>query len=695
MQAIRSRIQALGLSLGVLACAALALPVLSQAAEVEIEAAPGSLSFAPTLVGAESEGQNVFFTNRGSETISIEGSFLADEGIREFQIDSSCGGELHPNETCEIGVSFAPLRQGARSAELRLAVATDGSEIGIPLSGIGLVKALDLPTTVGFGAVTRGASTEQGISVANGGNASVSISKFDLGGPDSGDFAMVTNNCPGSLGPAMACEVRLRFTPSGVGAEQAELRAITDGTPSEPSTELTAEGVAAELAFEPSSEDFGLVEVHSEGPEATLELKNAGTAQVHLEALQISGPGANEFFIGNSNCYGAILLPSQSCRVAVHFSPQNEGTFNAAVRAQVDGGAAFEAALTGRGARPIVTATPNPADFGEAGVGTHGSPHSLTLTNSGELPVSFFIAIISGGDVASFHMVEEDCTGRMIEPAEGCTAVISFSPAGAGARKATASFFGGGEGALQIPLSGFGVATKVSLGPAAHDFGAQAPGTAGPAQPFQMTNEGGAPLEVDTAAISGLDADQFRIAVDTCAETTLAAGASCSLGVRFAPDGTGTKGAVLRVRTSAGTQTAMLTGQGAAAPPASAAGGAAPASDSGRVGFEFAKSLRLGQAGNNALKVAAGRCESSATCVVQISATLLAKFHQGGGLVTRQVRIPNAKVTLKPATSGPLTIKVGALGNGFAAAKSRLKVQLHWSTSGAEGKWSRTPRLHG
>jgi hypothetical protein len=78
-------------------------------------------------------------------------------------------------------------------------------------------------------------------------------------------------------------------------------------------------------------------------------------------------------------------------------------------------------------------------------------------------------------------MVEEDCTGRLIEPAESCTALIRFSPASAGSRKAAASFFGGAEGALQVPLSGVGVAARISLTPAAHYFGTQALGTAAPA----------------------------------------------------------------------------------------------------------------------------------------------------------------------------------------------------------------------
>jgi hypothetical protein len=485
----------------------------------------------------------------------------------------------------------------------------------------------------------------------------------------------------------MSCEVKLRFNPSANGAEPAELTAVTDGSPAEPSSQLSGEGVAAELSFEPGSLAFGLLEVHSESTEQTLEIHNAGAAPAHLETLGINGPGANEFSIGNTNCFGATLQPGQGCFLVVRFNPQNEGTFDAALRAQVDGGAGFEAPLSGSGARPLVTATPDPADFGEAGVGTLGTLHTLTLTNSGELPAGFFIAIISGGDVTSFHMVEEDCTGHRIDPGESCTAVVRFTPVAAGLRTATASFFGDGEGALQIPISGTGVAAKATLVPGAHDFGAQAIGGAGPAGAFTVDNEGAAPVEVQGASISGLDPDQFRLSSDSCTETTLAPGASCSLGARFAPDVVGAQSAVLRVRTSAGTQTAALSGQGVPAPGQQSA--------PGTVGFSFPKSLRLGQAGSSALRIADARCESSRSCVLTVTATLVARFHRGGRLVSRQLNVANTRLTLAPGARGPVKIEVGAPGAGFSAARSTLRLRLYWSSAEATGSASRNPRLHG
>jgi hypothetical protein len=64
----------------------------------------------------------------------------------------------------------------------------------------------------------------------------------------------------------------------------------------------------------------------------------------------------------------------------------------------------------------------------------------VTVTNTGDLPVGFYIAIVSGGDVGSFHLLEEDCTSnvfagspRIFEPGESCVAKVAFEPTDVGA----------------------------------------------------------------------------------------------------------------------------------------------------------------------------------------------------------------------------------------------------------------------
>ena len=105
-------------------------------------------------------------------------------------------------------------------------------------------------------------------------------------------------------------------------------------------------------------------------------------------------------------------------------------------------GVSFTADLSGQGGQPVFTASPDPADFGFASAGQSGDTRTITLTNQGDLPGSFFVAIISGGDVGSFRLLHEDCTGVPIGPSASCTAQVRFQPDGAEAKAATLTLVG-------------------------------------------------------------------------------------------------------------------------------------------------------------------------------------------------------------------------------------------------------------
>jgi hypothetical protein len=68
-----------------------------------------------------------------------------------------------------------------------------------------------------------------------------------------------------------------------------------------------------------------------------------------------------------------------------------------------------------------------------------------------------FIAVISGGAVGSFHLVDENCTGILVMPGATCNLQVSFEPLGAGSKTARLSLFGEEDGGTQIVLSGVGL----------------------------------------------------------------------------------------------------------------------------------------------------------------------------------------------------------------------------------------------
>jgi hypothetical protein len=79
-------------------------------------------------------------------------------------------------------------------------------------------------------------------------------------------------------------------------------------------------------------------------------------------------------------------------------------------------------------------------------------------------------------------------------------------------------------------------------------FGTEPQGVAGPVQVLAVTNNGAAPLVVSDVLLSGTDAADYLID-DNCQEP-VAPGASCQIGVRFAPQATGPSSATLTLQTN-------------------------------------------------------------------------------------------------------------------------------------------------
>jgi hypothetical protein len=678
--ATRTRI--FGFLLALIGCSALTQPSLSTAAFSDIEAAPGSLSFPSTVVGSESPAQTVVFTNNGAEAVAIEEQVIA-ESEPDFVIKSfGCGGELQPGDSCEDSVAFTPQAAGPRGAVLLLEPTNSEEPIEVNLEGEGVRKAIDLPSTSDFGTATKGESVERSVSVENNGGATVAITKFELTGANSADFTITNNTCPGTLGPAMNCELKLRFTPSTVGAEAAELKAITDGIPAEPVAQLSGEGVAAELTFEPAGYDFGLVEVHSESPRTNFTLRNTGPSSVQLSNLEISGPQASEFWIPGSGCWGTNLAPGSTCGIEVQFNANQEGDAAAAVRISA-GGTTFEAPLTARAERPRVTPSEAPFRFAPTSVGASRT-RQLTMTNVGNLPVGFFIAIVSGGDVSSFHLIGETCTTNvfagaphLIAPGESCSAEIRFEPNGPGPKAATLSFFGGGEGALQVPIEGDAVAPRVTLSPSSHDFGSVTAGSTSPVQTFELLNESADPYAVDSASIAGAAPGEFQIRADGCSEESIEPGASCAVAVRFDPESAGHKTATLRLRGAGGSIVAGLSGDGnaaiAAAPPAVTRGG--------RVTFTVSRHPR---STGGSVTIGRAYCRSSAECVIRLSGSISGRAAGRSRLRPTVRGVAVSTIRLAAGTSGALTTR---LPTGFRAAPAGagLRITVNWWTGQESG----------
>ena len=211
-----------------------------------------------------------------------------------------------------------------------------------------------------------------------------------------------------------------------------------------------------QLAFVPGSHDFGLQRTNSNASQATLQLRNDGETIAPVYSLEIAGPGSNAFWLGQSNCFGANLNPNDTCSVQVNFNPGDAIAYEAQLRAGSERGASFSADLSGEGGRAIIAPVSDPTNFGATAVGSPGVTRTIEVTNSGNYPGGAFIAVIAGGAVGSFHLLDENCTGSLLEPEETCSLLVNFKPLSSGVKNARLGLFGDSEGGSQITLTGIG-----------------------------------------------------------------------------------------------------------------------------------------------------------------------------------------------------------------------------------------------
>jgi hypothetical protein len=251
--------------------------------------------------------------------------------------------------------------------------------------------------------------------------------------------------------------------------------------------EPPAEPEPPQLVIEPGSYDFGVQPLNWGSRETSFQLRNAGTEAFQVGSPEIVGSGHEAFWADYSPCYGSFLQPGDSCSVRVYFGPRDAVDYAAQFRVGV-GSYSFSADLAGTGGRATFSPASNPTDFGVVKVGSAGTTREIQITNTGNMPGGVFIAVIAGGAIGSYQILDESCTGIELLPAATCTVQVRFQPVSEGVKKAMLGLFGDGEGPTPIMLTGVGAApdpgpaTAASL-PATSPVAASGPPKAGKRRP--------------------------------------------------------------------------------------------------------------------------------------------------------------------------------------------------------------------
>lgn len=522
----------------------------------EIYAEPVSVDFGSMATGSTSSAHTVTFYNAATTAAAIQPLELTGDAT-EFTQTNTCGTSLASGATCTATTTFKPTSSGAKHAILAMKSAADSSLIqAIDLTGAASVAQGALtatPATLTFPSTNVGAtSAAQTVVVTNTGTANVTVGQMAA---TTSDFSW-TSNC-GTLAPAASCTLSIEFNPSSSGAKSATLNIANNGAGGTLAIPLS--GAAATtpgtIVLSPTSIAFADTAVGSSSVVKTVSLTNTGGSPVASPVVSVTSAD----YAVSSNC-GASLAVGTSCTASLTFSPTATGARTGNLSVTWTGATApVTAGLTGNGVGvPAVTLSASSLTFAPTDVGQQSAGQSVTVTNSGSGNLAVSSVVLSSAELS-----QSNTCGTTVVPNGTCQVTVKLTPQTAGAKTGTLTLnHNAGSGSSTVSLAGTANApmAKLSTSLANYAFpdtnlGASSTGT------ITLNNTGTAATALGT--ITSSNTAEFPVTATTCG-TSLAAGASCTMTVKFVPAQAGSRSGTLTIPygTSTASLSVALTGNG-------------------------------------------------------------------------------------------------------------------------------------
>ncbi len=224
---------------------------------------------------------------------------------------------------------------------------------------------------------------------------------------------------------------------------------------------LTVTNGAPVLTLTPTALTFTSAANVTSAPQ-TITVSNTGGANLRITGITLGGANAARFGMTH-NCPigGTGLVPGGTCTINVTFTPNNNPvTRTAQVRVAVAAPAVTgTVALTGTTTQATVGLSPTSIAFGNVPINTTSAPQTVTLTNTGTVPLIINGIALGGANPARFTQTN-NCPigGTGLAAGSSCTITVTFHPTRTGARSATVTIRDNGVGSPQtVALTGTGI----------------------------------------------------------------------------------------------------------------------------------------------------------------------------------------------------------------------------------------------
>ena len=183
-----------------------------------------------------------------------------------------------------------------------------------------------------------------------------------------------------------SCSIQVTFTPQATGPLTGEMTIYANVYGGQLTVDLNGTGAAAGVVtLTPSTVSFGQVEVGTTSTPLPVTVANSSAAAIPISSVSITAP----FAIASNACGTTSLAANSDCQVNVEFAPTAAGAVTGLLTF-IDGAGTQTVELTGTGeAAPTDILNPTSLTFPSTAEGQVSAALSVTITNTGDLPLTF------------------------------------------------------------------------------------------------------------------------------------------------------------------------------------------------------------------------------------------------------------------------------------------------------------------
>jgi hypothetical protein len=488
-------------------------------------------------------------TGGTSTTLNVSNITFSDPDY-SLATGSTSSFAVAQGTTKTFTVQFDPSTAGTHDATMTIASDDPVTPMKtVSLTGVG-TTALIAVSDVNFGIVNDTTTSNQNISVTNTGAnprgvlTAVSATITDTGGGNFFSFG-TGSGCNGGTSCTFTANsittgtfsVPVQCHPPAAAAttDTATVTFVSDSDAGgDTIAQLTCTGGRPNIVVSTNMLNFGNVAVGSTSTAQTVTIQNTGNATLTYSLTK--NPNVSQYAITGCTTNCSIAANSMAT-FSVTFAPTAIGFLGTRIDITNNdpdlGDNVFSVNVSGTGTAPQISVSPITLTFANTEVGRTSTAQTVTATNTGNssLTISGATFQAGGGD---YIVINGNTGSQTIAPNATASWDIACKPSVLGARPGTFRIASNSlSGApTDVTLSCTGEQGIITVIPTSLDFGPVAAGTTKPLT-FTLKNNGNVAINGITSVLNPTTIGyQFNTGA---VPTTLAAGASATLTVTFAP----------------------------------------------------------------------------------------------------------------------------------------------------------------